>query len=286
MTSGVATPQRSRAVLITGASSGIGLACATQLASLGLTVFAGVRSDDDRRRLGALAGVVPVRLDVTSAEEIRAAHAVVAGALPPAGLVGLVNNAGLMVTGPLECVDPVELRRQLDVTVVAAVAVTQAFLPLLKEAGGRIVNIGSTSGRVPSAFAGPYCAAKFGLDAITSVWREELRAVGVGVHIVDPGVVATPLWRKASAAERALGEALTEPQRRDYGPRLALRRELLERLGRQGSAAEAVSEAVAHALLAARPKDRYTVGWDAKLRVAVARAIPQRLRFWLARARR
>jgi NAD(P)-dependent dehydrogenase (short-subunit alcohol dehydrogenase family) len=132
-------------------------------------------------------------------------------------------------------------------------------------------------------FAGPYCAAKFATEAITTIWREELRSSGVSVHAVDPGVVGTPLWEKAAAAERALGEGSPDDGRRRYGALLARRQEQLRRLGRDGAPADAVADAVAHALLARRPKRRYVVGLDAKLRLAVARTLPERLRFWLAR---
>jgi NAD(P)-dependent dehydrogenase (short-subunit alcohol dehydrogenase family) len=270
------------AVLVTGASSGIGLACATRLAALGCTVFAGVRARETQARLAATAGVTPVMLDVTREEDIAAARESIARSLPAGGLVGLVNSAGVMVSGPLEHVASAALRRQLDVNVIGAVDVTRAFLPLLREAEGRIVNIGSTSGRVPSAFAGPYCAAKFAMEAITTVWREELRSSGVSVHSVDPGVVRTPLWEKAATAEQALGCQLSTDGRRHYGEALARRGDLLRRLATAGASEDGVCAAVAHALFASRPKRRYTVGLDAKLRIAAARAMPERLRYWVA----
>ena len=277
-----ARPASGAAVLVTAASSGIGLACAARLATLGCTVFGGVRTAAGTARLGTIPGVTPVALDVTSEDDIEAARGSIARSLPPGGLVGLVNSAGVMVSGPLEHVDPVALRHQLDVNVVGTVAVTRAFLPLLRQAQGRIVNIGSTSGRVASAFTGPYCAAKFAMEAITTVWREELRSSRVGVHSVDPGVVSTPLWGKAAQAEQALSLELSADGRSLYGEALARRSDLLQRLAQRGASADAVCDAVVHALFSSRPKRRYTVGFDARLRIAAARVMSERLRFWMA----
>lgn len=277
---------RRGAVLVTGAASGIGLACAYRLAAVGCTVFAGSRTPDERARLGRVAGITPIPLDVTSESDIAAASAIIVRSLPNEGLIAVVNNAGIMVSGPLEYISVAELRRQFDVNVVGAVALTQAFLPLLRQSEGRIVNIGSTSGRVPSAFAGPYCAAKFALEAITAVWREELHASRISVHAVDPGVVSTSLWAKTAAAERTLSDTLPEEGRSRYGVHLERRQELLRRLGAHGATADAVCDAIVHAVISDNPRRRYTVGLDAKLRVAMARALPEPLRFWLARRRR
>jgi NAD(P)-dependent dehydrogenase (short-subunit alcohol dehydrogenase family) len=272
-----------RAVLVTGASSGIGFAVAKRLAAAGYAVFAGTRAAGGDLRLAATANVVPVTLDVTSEESIANARAALLESLPSGGLAGIVNNAGVMVSGPLEHVPPAALLRQIEVNVVGVVAVTQAFLPLLRQASGRIVNIGSTSGRVASPFTGPYCAAKFALEAITTVWREELCSSRVSVHSVDPGVIGTPLWEKARAAEDALHRGLPEDGRRRYGEILERRSSLLRQLARRGASPDRVCEAVVHALSSPRPKRRYVVGFDAKFRVAAARLMSDRLRFWVAR---
>lgn len=272
-----------RAVLVTGASSGIGLAIANRLAGLGYTVFAGTRAAIGEASVAPAPNVVPVTLDVTSEDSIASARATLLKLLPPGGLAGLVNNAGIMVSGPLEHVAPAALLRQLEVNVVGVVAVTQALLPLLRQARGRIVNIGSTSGRVASPFAGPYCAAKFALEAVTTVWREELSSSPVSVHCVDPGVVGTPLWEKARAAEDTIHRDLSEDGRRRYGATMKRRSDLLRQLARRGASADGVCEAVVHALSSPRPKPRYVVGFDAKVRLAAARLMSDRLRFWLAR---
>ena len=276
-------PSSQRAVLVTGASSGIGFALAGTLAGAGYTVFAGFRAAEGEARLAATANIVPVSLDVTNADSIESARAAVVQSLPAGGLAGVVNNAGVMVSGPLEHVPPAALLRQLEVNVVGVVAVTQAFLPLLRQGSGRIVNIGSTSGRVASTFAGPYCAAKFALEAITTVWREELGSSGVSVHCIDPGVIGTPLWEKATAAEDALYRSLSDDGRRRYGATLERRSRLLRKLSLRGAPADDVCAAVVHALSSPRPKHRYVVGFDAKVRLAAARLMTDRFRFWAAR---
>ena len=281
MNEGASTPRR--AVLVTGASSGIGFACARRLAAVGYTVFAGTRAPEADARLAGTAGIIPVKLEVTNEESIEDAREKIVRSLPLGGLAGVVNNAGVMVSGPLEHVPPAALLRQLQVNVVGVVAVTQAVLPLLRQAGGRIVNIGSTSGRVASPFAGPYCAAKFALEAITTVWREELRSSRVSVHCIDPGVVGTALWEKATAAEDAIYRGLSDDSRRRYGEALERRSGLLRRLAQRDASADAVCEAVLHALSSPRPRRRYTVGFDAKARLAAARLMSNRLRFWVAR---
>lgn len=271
-----------RAVLVTGASSGIGFACARRLAAAGYAVFAGTRTAEAEARL-TTGGIAAVRLDVTDEESIEGARAAITRSLPPGGLAGVVNNAGVMVSGPLEHVVPAALLRQLHVNVVGVVAVTQAFLPLLRQARGRVVNIGSTSGRVASPYGGPYCAAKFALEAITTVWREELRSARVSVHCIDPGVVATPLWEKAGAAEGEIHRGLSAESRSRYGAALERRSGLFARLARNGAPADAVCDAVLHALSSSRPKRRYTVGFDARTRLVAARLMSDRLRFWLSR---
>ncbi len=143
----------SPAVLVTGASTGIGEACAVGLAGAGYRVFAAVRRAEDGRRVEGLdpSLIRPLLLDVTRPEQIDAAARAVDDAVGEAGLAGLVNNAGIVVGGPLEFVSPDDLRRQLEVNVVGLHAVTVAFLPLIRRARGRIVNIGSISGRASSS---------------------------------------------------------------------------------------------------------------------------------------
>jgi NAD(P)-dependent dehydrogenase (short-subunit alcohol dehydrogenase family) len=167
-------------VVITGASTGIGEACAFHLDALGFRVFAGVRDPADGERLTRAASdrVVPVQLDVTDAGSVRSAAETVAHLLADAPLKGLVNNSGIAVASPLEFVPLDALRRQMEVNVIGQVAVTQAFLAPLRRARGRIVNMGSMAGRFASPFMGPYSASKFALEALTDSLRLEAAPLG------------------------------------------------------------------------------------------------------------
>ena len=161
------------AVVITGASTGIGKACALELDRRGFRVFAGVRSESAAQELQAQASarLTPVRIDVTDAASIAAAAETIARSVGDAGLAGLVNNAGIAVSGPLEIVPIDALRRQLEVNVIGPVAVTRSLLPLLRKARGRVVNMSSISGGVAAPYLGPYSASKFAMEAITDTLR-------------------------------------------------------------------------------------------------------------------
>lgn len=178
-----------RSVVITGASTGIGAACALELDRRGFRVFAGVRKAADGLRLHEQASrwLAPLMIDVTDATSIAEAAKTVAAALDGGPLTGLVNNAGIVVGGPLETLPPSEFRRQLDVNVVGQLLVTQAFLPLLRAGRGRIVNIGSFSGRVGVPYSGAYAASKHALKAMTDSLRIELRRWKISVSTVEPG---------------------------------------------------------------------------------------------------
>jgi NAD(P)-dependent dehydrogenase (short-subunit alcohol dehydrogenase family) len=255
-----------KTALVTGASSGIGQACAVQLVSVGWRVLAGVRRAGD-----GPGGTEEVLLDVTDAEQIRAA----------AGLVeeldGLVNNAGIAIAAPVEFVPPEELRHQLEVNLVGQVAVTQAFLPALRRARGRIVFMGSIAGKSALPFLSPYAASKHALEAVADSLRLELRPFGIHVSIVEPGSIQTAIW--ARSAQRAdeliagsdgqLGEL--------YGERIAAFREIALKRGAAGAPAEKVAKVVLEALTAERPHTRYLIGRDARLRAGFER-LPDRLR--------
>ena len=192
------------AVVITGASTGIGAASAVELARRGFSVFAGVRKRCDGERLKAQSPhIVPLLLDVTDAGQIAAAAETVGRAVGDAGLAGLVNNAGIVVAGPLEILPLDQLRLQLEVNVVGQIAVTQAFLPLLRKARGRIVNMGSFNGRIASPYLAPYAASKHALEALSDAMRLELRAWGIRVSVIEPGATTTPIWDKSLAAADA-----------------------------------------------------------------------------------
>jgi NAD(P)-dependent dehydrogenase (short-subunit alcohol dehydrogenase family) len=261
-----------RSVVVTGASSGIGEACARRLAGSGWRVLAGVRSGADAERLRA-PGVEPVMLDVTDAASIAAA----AERLGDGGLQGLVNNAGIAVSMPLEFLPLDELRRQLEVNLVGQLAVTQAFLPHLRRARGRIVNVGSIAGRSSLPFLGAYAASKHALEAVTDALRVELRPFGIEVSIVQPASIATPIWTKGGENVRRLLEALPPDVLTLYGERMAAFRNAAAAVAERAEPTDEVAKVVEHALTAERPKTRYLVGRAARRRSRVER-LPDRLR--------
>ena len=267
-------------VVVTGASTGIGAACALRLDKEGFHVLAGVRqaADGDALQHAASDRLIPMRLDVTDATAIATASQIVARAVGDAGLAGLVNNAGIAVTGPLEFLPIDQLRVQLEVNVIGQVAVTQALLPFLRMARGRIVTIGSISGRLAAPFFGPYSASKFALEALTDSLRGELRPWGIHVAIVEPGNIATPIWQKSlAAADTLIAQAPAEALRL-YGPAIAGVRRYAANV--RGIPADRVAKAVVHALTAQRPRTRYLVGRDARFAALVAH-LPDHFRDWL-----
>lgn len=179
------TPGNGRAVLVTGASSGIGLRITEVLSAAGFFVYAGARSDDDLRRLDAMDNVEGIRLDVTVQSEIDAAvDRIRSGGR---GLFGLFNNAGIVVAGPLIELSEADMNRQIDVNLIAPYRITKAFAPLLIESRGRIMNTSSLSGIVSGAFIGAYSMSKHGIEAYTDALAAELAPFGVAVAAVEPG---------------------------------------------------------------------------------------------------
>ena len=269
-----------RAVVITGASTGIGEACALRLDQQGWRVFAGVRKEADGERLKQQASdrLAPITIDVTDQATIESAAEVVASAVGEAGLAGLVNNAGITVPGPIEFLPIEELRRQLEVNTIGQIAVTQAFLALIRKGHGRIVNMGSIGGRMATPFIGAYCASKFAMEALTDSLRQELRPWDIGVSIVEPGSIATPIWEKGRAAADELEERLPQAARDLYGDAIDAMGRAVDKRAKAGIPADEVAKAVEHALTAKRPKTRYLVGMDARLPAILAKVVPDRAR--------
>lgn len=269
------------AVVITGASTGIGEACALLLDQLGFAVFAGVRRAEDGEALRARTSVrlVPVLLDVTDAANIAAARQTVEAAVGEAGLLGLVNNAGIAVAGPLEFLPIDQLRKQFEVNVIGQIAVTQAMLPLLRRGHGRVVNIGSISGKLVSTMTGAYAASKFAMEALSDGLRMELAPWGLHVALVEPGVTATPIWQKSLAAGNELTQQLDPTVEALYGGLIAATRKSATRNARGGGTPPlAVAEAVTHALTSPRPRTCYPVGRDARIGSLLARLLPDRMK--------
>jgi NAD(P)-dependent dehydrogenase (short-subunit alcohol dehydrogenase family) len=253
----------SNAILITGASSGIGKACALYFDQLGFTVFAGVRREEDAEALKEEASdkLSPILLDVTSTSMISSVVTQVSDHLDGDGLCGLVNNAGIPLGGPLEFLSLSDFRDQIEVNLIGTVAVTQAFLPIIRQNKGRIVNISSLSGFIALPFMSPYAATKFALRAITDSLRVELRPWGISVSIIEIGDVESRIWEKSLAVIEKAAEEMPEIGWELYGPVLKIK----DRFEPHGISPIEVAHVVEHALTAKRPKARYVVGRDAKM---------------------
>jgi len=269
--------QQSKAVVITGASSGIGRACAALLARKRFRVFAGVRKPSDGEALRANLGeaVTPIQIDVTDDATIASAVATVRTLLHGHGLDGLVNNAGIGITAPVEYISADDLRRQFDVNVFGQIAVTQAFLPLVRQARGRIVNMGSVGSEISIPFGGALCGSKSAFKSLNDALRLELHPFGIHVSLVEPGAIHTPAADKTLGDVEAIIGALPPAGAARYG-------EMLRRFVRRGYAREingsppiVVAKAVHHALTARRPRTRYPVGADARAMVTLPRILPE-----------
>jgi NAD(P)-dependent dehydrogenase (short-subunit alcohol dehydrogenase family) len=261
-------------VLVTGASTGIGEATVLHLRELGFDPIAAVRKDEDAERLERH-GLRTARIDVTDADQIAAAR----DALGDEPLAGLVNNAGIAVAAPLEFLPIDRLRQQLEINLVGQLAVTQAFLPALRRARGRIVNVSSIGGRVGLPLVGAYAASKFGLEGASDSLRRELRAQGVDVIVIEPGGVKTPIWKKGEKlADEMIGEEMPAEAQRLYGRMIErLRAETAKIEQVRGMEPREVAEVIGTALTASRPRARYLVGRDAKARAVMARVLPDRV---------
>jgi NAD(P)-dependent dehydrogenase (short-subunit alcohol dehydrogenase family) len=281
---------RRGAVIVTGASSGIGAACALRLDQIGFRVFATVLPGERAPLLQqASERLAVVELNVTEDASIASAAHTVAIAVGAAGLAGLINNAGVSATAaPLEFLPIATLRKQFEINVIGQIAVTQAFLPLLRQGPGRIVMMGSAYSSLICPFGGGYCASKSALAALTAALRVELHPWGIPVSIIRPGVIATPLWEKSIHSLDDIARALPPQAQNLYGRALAATRAFLARAGSTGSSPQAVAAAVEQALTARQPKTEYLVGRDARfnqlvMRLATSDRTRDRLVAWAMR---
>lgn len=239
-------------VLVTGAGRGIGLAITEHLSRRGWDVYATARSGAALSHLDALPGVHALALDITD----RAAIAALGEQLPTE-LNGVVNNAGIIVNGPVEGLSLDDLTQQLEVNVISQIAVTQAVLPMIRTAGGRIVFMSSVSGLFTTPGTGAYNASKYAIESLADALRMELRPWQIRVSLIEPGPIRTDMWGGALDDYDAMAERLSDEHRRLYAAHLAGSRKLLGRLQKLAADPQKVTKAVDHALTSKHPKRRY-----------------------------
>jgi NAD(P)-dependent dehydrogenase (short-subunit alcohol dehydrogenase family) len=261
---------KSKDVVVTGVSTGIGWGTTKVLISKGFRVFGSVRkqADADRLQREFGNGFVPLMMDITDADAVHQAAQRVGSMIGDRNLVGLVNNAGAVVSGPLLYLRPSEYRRQLEVNMISPLVVIQAFAPLLgtdkKRQGpaGRIVNVSSSVAKVAIPLLGAYCASKFGLEGMSDALRRELMLFGIDVVIIEPGTVNTAMYDKGEK------EDLSEFKQTEYWESVQnFQKFIVSEARKNGLSPERLGEAVHVALSTAKPKARYAV-------------IPQRLKNW------
>lgn len=267
-------------IMVTGASTGIGLTAVERLAAQGHQVFAGVRKQADADALAEKVSgrLVPVIVDVTEPSQITAAAAIVEEHVRGTGLHGLVNNAGIATGGPLEHLSLDRLRDQLEVNVVGQLAMSQAMLPLIRRANGRLVFVGSASGRVGSPMLGAYVTSKFALEGLTETLRMELHPWDLKVVLIEPGPVSTPIWDKANNQADELEAEFPDEVKEQYAAHIAAVRRLIRRQEKFAVSPKKVAKAIEKGLFAPNPRSRYLVGLDAKGAGMMARLLPDRAR--------
>jgi NAD(P)-dependent dehydrogenase (short-subunit alcohol dehydrogenase family) len=263
-----------KAALVTGASSGIGRATVRRLDAAGWKVFAGVRKEEDAAALReeSSARLEPLMLDVLDPDAIAAAAERIGA--EAGGLDGLVDNAGAAVAGPLEALPIEDFRRQVELNLTAQLAVTQAMLPAIRTARGRIVLISSMGGRVALPLTGAYHAAKFGLEGLGDSLRQELAPWGIKVVLVEPGSIDTPIWSTGEKDADRIFDAAPPRMRDLYGGMVERYRQVVKDTAERGVPPEKVAAKIEHALTTSRPRARYLVGMDAQVMARLKPILP------------
>lgn len=276
-----------QSVLITGASTGIGKACSEALAKLGWLVFAGVRQTADADALTQMSpNIIPVTMDVTQLESIQHAAEAVRAYIKdhPVRSFSIVNNAGVVVAGPLEFLPLKDIQQQFDINVYGTLAVTQTFLPVLRSVAmsqniqeSRVLMMSSIAGLTAVPFLGPYCASKYALEALSDALRMELSYWGIPVSIIEPGSIRTPLWDKSDDRIAKMVDALPDVALKLYKPFYNRLRASAKLTAKQGGSPDEVVRTVVNVLSCRQPKTRYLVGKDAQWR-PLLKWIPDRIK--------
>ncbi|MGB9226398.1 MAG: SDR family NAD(P)-dependent oxidoreductase [Mycobacterium sp.] len=275
--------------MITGASSGLGRAAVIRLCELGYRVYAGVRTESSAAELTEAAKeseplsssggeLIPVLFDVTDATSISRVAERVERDCSDTGLWAVVNNAGVSVSAPLECIPIETIRTELETNVVGAIAVSQRFLPLLRKSRGRIVNVSSGVGSIAPPYLAVYAASQFAKEGLSDALRRELRPLGVSVSVIQPGAVYTPIWGKIrQSADEILAAApadVVEPYRARF---IAFMSTNAVRAQASRTTPGDYADTVVAALSAKRPKARYRVGLDSWSSALARRVLPDRV---------
>ncbi len=270
------------AIVVSGASTGIGEAAALELDRRGYLVFAGVRTMCAGKRLQAQSTgkLIPLLLDVTDAAQIAAATEQVREMTGPVGLAGLVNNAGIAISSPLEILPLADFRRQLEVNVVGQLAMIQAFIPLLRVCQGRIVNISSINGAMSPPYLGAYAASKFAFEAISDALRVELRQWGIRVIVVAPGAIKTPIWKKSSATADQMTKSISPDGVKLYEADLNAWRKVVLDLAQKADPVEKVVEKILLALESTHPRARYYLHFSQRFICRGFKLLPESIRDW------
>jgi NAD(P)-dependent dehydrogenase (short-subunit alcohol dehydrogenase family) len=256
-------------VLVTGAGRGIGLAITEHMSRQGWDVYATARSEAALDSLDRLPSVHAIPLDITDRSAIAA--------LPdrlPAALNGVVNNAGIIVNGPVEGLSLDDLTQQLDVNVISQIAVTQAVLPKIRDVRGRVVFISSISGLFTTPGTGAYNASKYAIESLADALRMELRPWRIPVSLIEPGPIRTDMWGDVLDDYDHMTKQLSEEHRRLYASHLAGSRKLLGRMQKLAADPKGVAKAVDHALTSKRPKRRYLLDIVSRAQKAVVSITP------------
>lgn len=275
-------PPSKPAVLVTGCSSGIGLETVRRLSTRGYDVVGAVRNEQDFGVVTASGkNVAAIRMDVTDQKSIEDAVAQASGSGIGQRLVAIVNNAGIAVAGPVERVSPQRWHRQFDVNVLGMVRVTQAFLPLLRQSRGRVINVSSAASSLALPMVGAYASSKFAVEGLSDSLRRELVGSGVRVIIVCPGQTDTPIFDKT---ERETVDALdgnAETEDPIYGQKLSRFRELMHASEGGRRSPERVARVIVRSIESRWPRRRYHVGWDAKGAILVRNLVPVAFVDWV-----
>lgn len=266
-------------VVITGASTGIGEAIALLADREGLRVFAGVRTEEAGLKLKEKASerLVPILLDVTKREQIENALSIVSNVVGDTGISGLVNNAGRSFSAPLEYVPIDGVRDLLEVNLIGMLSVTQCFLPLLRKGKGRIVVTSSALSQSILPTMGPYCMSKYAVEAFADVLRLELSPWKIPVSVLQPGVIATPIWKKGFDCARGLLASAPKAHQDHYRSMVESTIAYAEKEMEEASTPDLVAKYAFRALTSSHPKRVYRMGKGSRL-VTLGTLIPRKMR--------